>query len=284
MLGTLYALFYNGKNAVLNWKIFMSKTAEKITARLYLTQDLSEGKTILLEREQSHYLGAVMRVKTGFFLQVFNGRDGEFLAEIIDPDKRKIQLRIGQQTRPQENVTPLILYFAPLRKVRLDYLVQKAAELGVSDLIPVRTDHTNSDTVKEDKIRLNLIEAAEQTERLDIPVLHGTISIETYLEQIQTQGDMAHFICAEAGKVLPIALAVADVPQQKASFFVGPEGGFSEREKQLFQETDCLVKVGLGPRILRADTAIISGLSVWQACRGDWQNNGTDQRPPLREA
>lgn len=257
---------------------------EKIAARLFLDIKLQENCETILDKEQSHYLGAVMRVKKGFYLKVFNGLEGEFLAEITDPDKRKIGLRILQQTRPQTVAPNLILYFAPLKKARMDYLIQKATELGVAALVPVITDHTNTDKLKEDKIRANILEAAEQTERLDIPELRQAISFEEYLKLTTVQNDQDHFICAEAGNVSPISDAVLAAQTEGATFMIGPEGGFSSAELHRISQEDHIAAIGLGPRILRADTAIISALSIWQAFKGDWKNQKKEARPPLRGA
>jgi 16S rRNA (uracil1498-N3)-methyltransferase len=246
--------------------------------RLYIEQPLAAGATIPADERALHYLRNVMRRAVGDALMLFNGRDGEFEAEIGSLDKRKAELKVMRLRRAQDSVPDLVLCFAPLKKDATDFLIEKATELGVAALQPVLTRRTVASRINLERLRANAIEAAEQTERLTIPEVRAPVSFDTLVTSWEPSRHM--ILCAEAGPAQPIAHAfktlTADVSHANAwAIFCGPEGGFHVSELDRLRTLPFVTPVGLGPRILRADTAAITALAVFQAILGD----GT-LRPP----
>lgn len=234
--------------------------------RLYLTTPLSEGQTADLSREQAHYLFGVMRLGVGADLRVFDGTSGEWSATVEEAGKRGGTLWIGAQTAPHLPPADVWLLFAPLKKAQTDFVVQKAVELGAARLIPVLTEFTNSERVRTDRVRLQVIEAAEQCGATAVPEVAEPVKLPALLDGWDTSRTL--FFCDEsaAGQ----GAAWPDRPGPGA-ILIGPEGGFSEGERARLTALDHCAPVSLGPRILRAETAAAAALTLWQATLGDWR-------------
>ncbi len=244
--------------------------------RLFTEGDLMEGAMVDCGRDQAHYLINVLRMTPGDQVALFNGRDGEWLARIDGAGKKSANLAVEDRLRPQAVEPDLWLVFAPVKRAPLDFLVQKATELGVSRMLPAITRRTVVERVKRERMEANAIEAAEQCERLTVPVVAEARPLSRILDDWPAERHI--LLCAEAGEVTPIndflGLADANVPW---AVMTGPEGGFDQTELDLLAKLPNVSAVGLGPRILRADTAALAALACWQAALGDWQN-----RPPGR--
>lgn len=250
------------------------------TPRLYVAPDLREGLEIPTDADQAHYLTRVLRLTAGASVRVFNGRDGEFDASLSAFTKSTAQLRLGARMRPQQATPDLWLMFAPLKKARTDFIVEKAVELGASEIRPVLTERTDADTVRTDRLQRIAIEAAEQTERLDVPPVRDAIK----LERLLSGWDEARILIfadeagdeggkpwgGEAGCAGPIA-DMLKTPNASAAILIGPEGGFSPAERKRLRGLSYVRPVGLGPRILRAETAAVAALALYQALAGDWR-------------
>jgi len=251
------------------------------TPRLHVAPDLGVGHTITMDGDQAHYLSRVMRLAPGDAVRVFNGRDGEFAASIAQSTKSTVQLAIGDQTRSQAKAPDLWLLFAPLKKDRTDFLVEKAVELGVAEIRPVITERTNADTVRVDRLGKIAVEAAEQTERLDVsPVreaqklwsaLDGWDARRSLIYADEAGDDAGRPWGGEAGKARPLEAVLRELGDGPAAILIGPEGGFSPAERSRLRGLPFVKPVGLGPRILRAETAAVAALAIWQAIRGDWR-------------
>lgn len=251
--------------------------SNSIKARLYVEDDLKAGAQIMLASNQGHYLVNVMRLKGGAHILMFNGRDGEWLAEIVKVGKGKATIAVREIVMAQKPEPDLWYLFAPIKKARLDYMVQKATELGVSLIWPVLTERTNLDRLKEDKIRLNAIEAAEQCERFTVPMVKPMVKLEQLLADWPE--DRLIMFCDEDGagdqNVFPVGKAIVEVNAwqdrpKKWAILIGPEGGFTPEERRLIRAQANVVPVTLGPRILRADTAAVAAIALWQSFVGDW--------------
>ncbi len=245
-----------------------------IKARLFVDTPLADGAIIELPSDQMHYLLTVLRLGVGAVIAVFNGADGEFAAVISQAAKKQCSITIGAQRREQVYCRDLWLLFAPVKKARLDFIAQKASELGVRVIWPVRTDYCQISRVNDDRLAANAIEAAEQTERLDIAEIWPFTGLDEALASCED--DRLLIWCDEASAGHPslnitAALAAAP-PHDKAAILIGPEGGFSAAERAYLQARNNCLKISLGPRILRADTAAISALSCYQSICGDWQS------------
>lgn len=235
--------------------------------RLFVGTELKSGGGVEFSRDQLHYLINVMRRGVGDTVLVFNGRDGEWSAEIVKAAKRSCLAELRAQTREQDSVPDLHLLFAPIKKARLDFLVQKATELGVAAIRPVRTAHTNVARIKHERMVANVIEAAEQCGRLTVPEVLSSVTLEQALADDPSRKIM---FCDESGDVPAAADALEGQAKGPWSVLIGPEGGFSAAERAMLHAQDRCVPVSLGPRIMRADTAAIAALSLWQAALGDW--------------
>lgn len=236
--------------------------------RLYINEVFQDGSAHHVEGNQGHYLVNVLRIKLGEYVTLFNGDQGEWLAEIIKVKKGKALLRTIEKVRDQKNDPDLWYLFAPVKKARIDYMIQKATELGVSYIRPIMTQHTNLDKIKEEKIINNMIEAAEQCGRMTVPQMDVMISLEDLLENFPD--DRGLIFCDEAGDAIPFK--EINAKYNKWAILIGPEGGFSETERELVRRHSNSIPVTLGPRILRADTAAVAAFSLWQSFIGDWQN------------
>lgn len=236
--------------------------------RLFVANDLAMATAFDLVPAQSHYLSNVLRLADGSELLIFNGRDGEWLARIASRTKKAVRLVAVSQQRPQPQIPQLVYCFAPLKQGRLDYLVQKAVEMGAGVLQPVATQHTQVAKPGIDRLRANVVEAAEQCGILAIPEVRETIKLERLLADWEP--DRRLLFCdedAETNNPLPKLQAIAE---RKLALLVGPEGGFSEDERRMLRALPFVTAIPLGPRILRADTAAVAALAVIQAAIGDW--------------
>lgn len=238
--------------------------------RLYVADALAPSAIIRLGSDQAHYLQHVMRRKPGDAVALFNGRDGEWSATIEKFGKTSAEARVGERRRPQAIAPDLWLVFAPVKRARLDFMVQKAVELGVSAIKPALTRFTIVERVKETRLIANAIEAAEQCGRLDVPKVAEPQPLMRLLDAWPA-GRRLYF-CDEAGDAQPLAAALnADAPQP-AAVLIGPEGGFHPDERAALRALPAVRPVTLGPRILRADTAAIAALAIWQSLAGDWRS------------
>jgi 16S rRNA (uracil1498-N3)-methyltransferase len=236
--------------------------------RLYVEAPLLEGAEVVLEAAQSHYLGTVLRLKPGGRVLVFNGRDGEWAASFAVA-KRTATLLIGEKTRPQDMATDLHYLFAPLKSARLDYMVQKAVEMGVSRLQPVFTRHSQAARVNIERMRANTIEAAEQCGILSLPEVGEPLAFPQLLADWEPARRLV-FCDEHADTADPIA-ALAGLPCSPLAVLIGPEGGFAEDERAALLRLPNVIRLSLGPRILRADTAAVAALTLVQAGLGDWR-------------
>ena len=236
--------------------------------RLFVDSALAAGQTVALERGQSNYLGNVLRLSAGGTILVFNGRDGEWQASILGR-KRPDSLDIVVQTRPQDRLPDLAYVFAPLKHARLDYMVQKAVEMGASSLQPVLTRFTQVSRVNGERMRANVIEAAEQCGILNIADVAEPVALDRYLAQ--REGQRLLVFCDEAAETAnPLqALQSGLASSNGIDVLIGPEGGFAEEERAIVLRQPQILRLSLGPRILRADTAAVAALALVQAALGD---------------
>jgi 16S rRNA (uracil1498-N3)-methyltransferase len=237
--------------------------------RLYVPQDLSSGAAIEASAEQSHYLSHVLRLGEGAELLLFNGRDGEWLARIEAKAKRSVRLRAIEQTRPQPAPPDLIYCFAPLKQGRLDYLVQKAVEMGAGVLQPVITQHTQIAKPGIERLRANVVEAAEQCGILALPEVREAQKLDLLLAS--WDHDRRLIFCDESAQTDNPLPALRGVAERQLGLLIGPEGGFSQDERRQLHALPFVTAIPLGPRILRADTAAVAALALIQATIGDWQ-------------
>jgi 16S rRNA (uracil1498-N3)-methyltransferase len=237
--------------------------------RLFVDADLAAGTTVALDRNQSNYLGNVLRLSAGETILVFNGRDGEWQAA-ISGRKRPDHLEVMAQTRPQDRLPDLTYAFAPLKHARLDYMVQKAVEMGASTLQPVLTRFAQVTRVNKERMRANIIEAAEQCGILSIAAVGDPQPLDRWLTDRYTKRLL--IFCDEAAEVEnPVAaLRGGLAASQGIDVLIGPEGGFAEDERALLLRQPLTLRLSLGPRILRADTAAVAALALVQAVLGDW--------------
>lgn len=240
--------------------------------RLFVDAPLAAGARLALDRAQANYLGNVLRLAAGDRVLVFNGRDGEWRGELESGAKRTAVLNVVEQVRAQTTAGDLHYLFAPLKHARLDYMVQKAVELGAARLQPVMTRHTQAARVNAERMRANAIEAAEQCGILSIPDIAPACPLARALEDLD-EGRVLVF-CDEDAEVKDPVAALAVLRRgrpARLAVLVGPEGGFAEEERALLLRRPQVVRLSLGPRILRADTAAIAALALVQAVAGDWR-------------
>lgn len=245
--------------------------------RLFVASRLGEGQTVGLKRDQSNYLGNVLRLGAGDTTLVFNGRDGEWRAS-ISGRKRPDSLTIEKQTRPQDRLPDLAYIFAPLKHARLDYMVQKAVEMGASALQPVLTRFTQVSRVNGERMRANVIEAAEQCGILSLAEVRDPMPLERFLDKRDAQRLLV--FCDEAAE-LADPLAALQAARREAGgidVLVGPEGGFAEEERAALLRQPEILRLALGPRILRADTAAVAALALVGAALGDWVGEAVKSR------
>jgi 16S rRNA (uracil1498-N3)-methyltransferase len=241
--------------------------------RLFVEADLSAGIEAALSEAQAHYLRHVMRREEGAALLLFNGRDGEWQARLSLRGKKAAVAEVGARTREQAAEPDIWLCFAPVKRARIDYIAEKATELGVSVLQPVITRHTNVERVNVERLYANAVEAAEQTERLSVPEVRAPVDLARLLDTWPAGRRL--LMCDETGGGPPIAGALGELDEAARAapwaIVIGPEGGFAGPELAALRRMKDVMAVGLGPRILRADTAALAALACWQAMAGDWR-------------
>jgi 16S rRNA (uracil1498-N3)-methyltransferase len=236
--------------------------------RLYVPDDLAEGRAIEPRPPQTHYLLNVLRLGDGAEILLFNGRDGEWRATLAQAGRKKARLTPGEQTRPQPPLPDLLYCFAPLKQGRLDYLVQKAVEMGAGALQPVLTQHTQVTKLGIERLQANAIEAAEQCGILAIPPVYEPVKLERLLAE--WEGGRRLIFCDEdAGTNNPLPVLQA-IEERRLGLLIGPEGGFSDTERRELCALPFVTAIPLGPRILRADTAAVAALALVQSTIGDW--------------
>lgn len=250
--------------------------------RLYVEAPLTEAGVIALDDEQSNYLLRVLRLEDGAHVRLFNGRDGEWLGEVKKASGKRAEASPVRQTRSQPGQigTNLTLLFAPVKKDQTDLIIEKATELGAARMRPVLTERTQTRTVRADRFRKIALEAAEQTERLDLPEILDAASLDSALDALpegtalifcDEAGDEAEAPWGgEAGRARPVLEVLAGLKGRPAAILTGPEGGFTPAERAFLRGRAETYPVGLGPRILRAETAAIAAMTLWQAVCGDW--------------
>jgi len=234
--------------------------------RLYVDHPLGAGQSVPLSREQAHYLFGVMRLSQGARLLLFNGKDGEFLAEVTEAGKRGGLLTCLDQTRPLQMPPDLWLLFAPIKKARTDFIVEKAVEMGVARILPVQTEFTNSERIRQDRLQAHAIEAAEQCGASYVPQVEELQKLDRILESWPKNRQLLFCDEARAGA----RDSLADAGRGPWAILIGPEGGFSDNERSRLGKLPEMTQISLGPRILRADTAAVAALTLWQSTLGDW--------------
>jgi 16S rRNA (uracil1498-N3)-methyltransferase len=234
--------------------------------RLFVDHTLGEAQSVPLNKDQAHYIFSVMRKSIGETILIFDGNNGEWEASIEEISKKSGVLLCIKQTKPQIMPPDLWLFFSPLKKVRTDFIVEKATELGVAKIIPVQTEHTNADRVKLSRLSAHAIEAAEQCGGTYIPKIEELQKINEMLENFPL--DRRLLFCDE--KLQASEVNLENLKKGKWAILVGPEGGFSEIERNYLKGLKFTFSISLGPRILRADTAAVTAISLWQNYLGDW--------------
>jgi 16S rRNA (uracil1498-N3)-methyltransferase len=240
--------------------------------RLFIPHDLAAGAELALERDQSHYLASVMRQGVGDEVALFNGRDGEWLSSITAVTKRAVALRAERQTRQQTMGSDLDLIVAVVKRGRVETIVEKAAELGARRVRLVVTERTNAERARVERLTAIATEAAEQTGRLDVPQVSEPAKLGKLIDAWEAGRKL--LFCDEAGDAKPVLEALSGQSAGPWAILIGPEGGFSPAERDRLRALPYAVPASLGPRILRADTAAISALTLWQAALGDWTAAG----------
>lgn len=234
---------------------------------------IAEG-SVALSQNQIHYLRNVMRLESGVLITLFNGKDGEWLGVLEGLSKKNGSVILKERIKRQVDVFDISLVFAPLKKARMDMVIEKSTELGIAKFIPVTTDYTQNSRLKEDRIQAQIIEAAEQCERLDIPNLEKIQPLKDLLKNWPENRIL--FVCGERGVAEPVAKAFGNIQGRPVSFLVGPEGGFSNAEIEILKQCAFVKMISLGARILRAETAVCAVLSCYQAIAGDWRSERVD--------
>ncbi|WP_029031449.1 16S rRNA (uracil(1498)-N(3))-methyltransferase [Salinarimonas rosea] len=238
-------------------------------ARLHLDAPLALGARLALDRAQANYLLNVLRLGAGADVLVFNGRDGEWRAQVQPEGRKSATLLALAQTRPQTPPPDLAWLFAPLKHARLDYMAQKAVEMGAGSLRPVLTRRTQAGRVNLERMRANVIEAAEQCGVLSLPPVHEEAKLDAALAALEPERVLV--FCDEDAPIADPLAALAAAPDGPLAVLIGPEGGFDPAERETLLARERVVRLSLGPRILRADTAAVAALALVQAARGDWR-------------
>jgi 16S rRNA (uracil1498-N3)-methyltransferase len=237
--------------------------------RLFVHGDIRPGTAVAVDDGQYNYLRNVLRMEDGAELLAFNGRDGEWLVKLHYPSKKKIALEPVELARPQPEPSDLHYLFAPLKVGRLDYLVQKAVEMGAGVLQPVLTQHVQGKIGSIDRLRANAVEAAEQCGILAIPEVRAPVRLLTLLEGWDAARRIIY--CDEGAETNNPMSALSSIAERHHALLIGPEGGFSAEEQALLRSLPFVTAIPLGPRILRADTAAVAAMAVIQATVGDWR-------------
>jgi 16S rRNA (uracil1498-N3)-methyltransferase len=234
--------------------------------RLYVEQPLGQGQSIPLSRDQAHYLFGVMRLSVGAHVLLFDGETGEWLAEVVEAGKRGGTLTCVEQTKPLQMPPDLWLMFAPIKKARTDFIVEKAAEMGAARIMPVQTDFTNSERIRQDRLQAHAVEAAEQCGGTFVPEVTDLQKLDRLLAEWPEDRQLMFCDEARVGE----ALGLGGVSRGPWAILIGPEGGFSDAERNRLSALAQARVVSLGPRILRADTAAVAAMTLWQQQLGDW--------------
>jgi 16S rRNA (uracil1498-N3)-methyltransferase len=237
--------------------------------RLFVADPLQEGSALQASAEQANYLGNVLRLSDGARVLLFNGRDGEWATRLVRHGKRNMQLVPEALVRAQTAAGDLHYLFAPLKHARLDYMVQKAVEMGASTLQPVMTQHCQAPRINTDRMRANAIEAAEQCGILTVPDCADMVRLPALIEGWDPQ--RALIFCDERAAAGDLSELLRPLANRPKALLIGPEGGFSSDERNLLSDQTYVTRIPLGPRILRADTAAVAALTVVQAMAGDWR-------------
>jgi 16S rRNA (uracil1498-N3)-methyltransferase len=239
--------------------------------RLYVEHPLGDGQQVSLTREQAHYLFGVMRLAVGAEIALFNGTAGEWRAEVMEAGKRGGVLECRDQIAPQQMPPDLWLCFAPIKKARTDFIVEKAVEMGARRIVPMQTSFTNSERIRQDRLQAHAVEAAEQCGATYVPEVAGLARLDRLLAD-WPQGRQIMF-CDEtmAGRSSALPGLLAEGSARPWAILIGPEGGFSKAERDRLHELPYAHPVALGPRILRAETAAVAALTLWQTHLGDWR-------------
>jgi 16S rRNA (uracil1498-N3)-methyltransferase len=243
--------------------------SERRPPRLYITAQLAPGGEVEPSAGQAHHLRSVLRLGVRFAVAAFNEADGEWLCRIAEIGKSGVRFTVERQLRPPEPEADLWLIFAPIKRARLDWLVEKATELGVSALLPIWTARTQVERLNLNRLRAHAIEAAEQSERLSVPELRSPEPLEQILAS--WPADRRLIVCDESGVGEPIGVVAARFSPGPVALLVGPEGGFDHRELDAIGKLSFVTRVGLGPRVLRAETAALAAVAAFQAIAGDWR-------------
>ncbi len=234
--------------------------------RLYVDHPLGQGQTIPLSRDQAHYLFNVMRLGPGDAVLVFNGRDGEWRADVAEAGKRAGVLIADEHTRPLLPPPDLWLMFAPIKKARTDFIVEKAAEMGAARILPVQTDFTNAERIRRDRLQAHAVEAAEQCGGTFVP----EVAELQRLDRLLDGWDPARRILFADEALAGAGQGLSAAEPGPWAILIGPEGGFSPAERARLAAMPCVNAISLGPRVLRADTAAVAALTLWQLALGDW--------------
>lgn len=245
---------------------------EPPATRLHIEAGLSPGAAIELAPGQAHHLRTVLRLGPGAPVAAFNAADGEWLCHIAEIGRNRMVLTADRLLRPCAAAPDLWLLFAPIKRTRLDWLIEKATELGVSALLPVWTARTQIERLNLARLRAHAVAAAEQSERLSVPELQPPQALDDALSSWPAERPLV--VCDESGAGEPIGTVAARLPRGPIALLVGPEGGFAETELDHLGKLSFAVRIGLGPRVLRADTAALAALAVLQAVAGDWRRTG----------
>lgn len=243
--------------------------------RLYVDKELSLNKEVALASPSSHYLCNVMRCHDGDLIKCFNSQDGEFLCRICKIDKKQTIICADEQVRIPQVESDLWLLFAPLKKDKTDFVIEKAVELGVSRIVPIITAYTNSDKVKLERFAMQAVEAAEQCERLSVPTICQPQKLNEILKNWDTSRKL--FFMDERRQGQDIIKAFQTSNSEQIAILIGPEGGFSDEEASMLNNLEYVKNINLGPRILRAETAVAASLAIYQACCGDWNKQEEKQ-------
>ena len=235
--------------------------------RLYVEHPLGSGQSVPLTRDQAHYLFGVMRLAVGARVALFNGQDGEWLSEVAEAGKRGGTLSCVEQTRALQMPPDLWLLFAPIKKARTDFIVEKAAEMGAARIVPVQTEFTNSERIRQDRLQAHAVEAAEQCGGTFVPEVSDLYKFDRLLADWPQDRQLMFCDEAEVGSALRLSDSEKGRPW---AILIGPEGGFSDRERARLSALPFAHVVSLGPRILRADTAAVAAMTLWQQALGDW--------------
>jgi 16S rRNA (uracil1498-N3)-methyltransferase len=236
--------------------------------RLYVIFNIIKNQIIALQEDQSHYLYKVMRKKAGDKIRIFNEKNGEWLAQIKEIDRNQVHVEAIDCVRAPCQETNIWLIFAPIKHPRIQFLIEKATELGISKLLPIKLKHSVVDKINLEKIKSYALEASEQSERLSIPAVLPLSNLEELIKNWDISRKI--LLCDETEKSKTLTLALQENKKENIAIMVGPEGGFADYELELLHKQPFVIPIQMGPRIMRAETAAIAAISSYQALNGDW--------------